>query len=331
MKKPIALIALAAMLAGSLFANGTREEGIKYATEEVPVRVLAFKGPTSIGMVQLMDKAKAGPVDHNDYTFQLLGSPTEAVPLIAKGQADIAAIPANLASVLYHNTNGKIKVLAINTLGVIYVVENGDTIKSVQDLKGRTVFASGKGATPEYGFRTVLEQNGLDPDKDLDIEWKSEHAECVAALKSVDDGVALLPQPFVTVAQMQNPGLHVVLDLTKEWEAKSEGSSMITAVVVVQSEFLAQHRNAVDRFLRQYAESVAWVTDPANIEAAGDLVGSFDIIPAQVAKKAIPACNIVDITGEEMKRKLSGYFEELLKQNPKSVGGSVPGDDFYVL
>ncbi|MDD7201794.1 MAG: MqnA/MqnD/SBP family protein [Sphaerochaetaceae bacterium] len=331
MKKRFLVLVLLFSLIVPVFANGTREEGVAYATEEVPVRVLAFKGPTSIGMAKLMDEAKNGPVDHNDYSFQLLGSPTEAVPLIAKGAVDIAAIPANLASVLYNNTDGKIKALAINTLGVIYVVENGDTVKSVQDLKGRTIYASGKGATPEYGLRTILEQNGLDPDKDLTIEWKSEHAECVAALKQVEDGIALLPQPFVTVAQMQNPGLKVVLDLTKEWEAKSEGSSMITAVVVVRKQFLETHPNAVNRFMNSYKQSVDFMTDPANIKQAAALTGSFGIIPAKVAEKAIPHCNIVDITGKEMQTKLSGYLDELYKQNPKAVSGKVPDASFYVL
>ncbi|MCI6674501.1 MAG: ABC transporter substrate-binding protein [Sphaerochaetaceae bacterium] len=331
MKRHLIVISLLLSLVVPAFANGTREEGVAYATEEVPVRVLAFKGPTAIGMAKLMDEAKNGPVDHNTYSFQLLGAPTEAVPLIAKGAVDIASIPANLASVLYNNTDGKIKAIAVNTLGVIYVVENGDTVKSVQDLKGRTIYASGKGATPEYGFRTVLEQNGLDPDKDLTIEWKSEHAECVAALKQVDDGIALLPQPFVTVARMQNPGLNVVLDLTKEWEAKSEGSSMITSVVVVQKQFLETHPNAVSRFMESYAQSVAYMTDPANIKQAAALTGSFDIIPAKVAEQAIPHCNIVDITGKEMQAKLSSYLGELYRQNPKAVGGKVPDSSFYAL
>lgn len=330
MRKHLLLVLTSLTLAFSLFANGTREEGVAYATQEVPVRVAAFKGPTGIGMVKLMDEAKDGPVDHNAYTFQMLGSPTEVVPLLAKGAVDIASVPANLASVLYHQTEGRVKALAINTLGVIYVVENGQTIKSVSDLKGRTVYASGKGATPEYGFRTVLEQNGLNPDKDLTIEWKSEHAECVAALKKVKDGIALLPQPFVTVAQMQNPDLHVVLDLTKEWEARSTDSTMVTGVVVIQDQFLKQHPNAVARFLHRYEQSVAFVTDPAHVQEAAALTEKFGIIPAKVAQKAIGACNIVDITGEAMKTKLSGYLRELYKQNPKAVGGKLPDDAFYV-
>lgn len=330
MKRHLLFAAVLALIAAPLFAQGTREEGIAYATEEVPVRMVAFKGPTGIGLSKLMKDAESGPVDHNDYSFTLLGAPTEAVPLIAKGQVDIAAVPANLASVIYNNTKGKIRILALNTLGVIYVVENGDSVKSVQDLKGRTVYASGKGATPEYGFRAVLEMNGLDPDKDLTIEWKSEHAECVAALGKADDGIALLPQPFVTVAQMKNPKLRTVLDLTKEWEAKSS-SSMITAVMVVQKDFLEAHPNAVKRFMKSYEESVSWVTDPANIDAAAKLVGSYEIVPEAVAKKAIPYCNIVSTSGEEMVKKLSGYFDELYKQNPKAVGGKVPDAAAYVL
>ncbi len=330
MRKALAFAVLFAACSLALFAKGTREEGIAYEADRVPLRVLALKGPTAIGLVRLMDEAKKGDADHNDYSFQLLGSPTEVVPLIAKGEADIAAIPANLASVLYQSTQGKIKVLAINTLGVIYLVENGKSVKSVQDLKGRTIYASGKGATPEYGLRTVLEMHGLDPDRDVTIEWKSEHAECVAALKQTQDGIALLPQPFVTVAQMQNPSLRVALDLTKEWEAKSKGSTMVTGVMIIREQFLKEHPNAVNRFVKSYKESVAFANDPKTIKEAASLCQDFNIIPSNVAEKAIPQCNIVAITGKEMKQKLSGYLDELYKQNPKAVGGAVPDDSFYV-
>jgi NitT/TauT family transport system substrate-binding protein len=320
----VALVLLALLL--PVFGNGTREEGIAYATE-TPVKVLALKGPTSMGMVGLMDKSKDGPVDYNDYTFTLAGAVDEVTPKIVKGEVDIAALPANLASVIYNNTKGKVQVVAINTLGVIYIVEAGNQIHSVADLKGKTIFASGKGATPEYGLNYVLRANGLEPGKDVTIEWKSEHAECVAALATTENGIAMLPQPFVTTAMMKNPKIRIALDLTKEWESKSEGSSMITGVTVARTEFVQNHKAALDRFLTQYADSVAFVN--SDNAAAAKLIGSFNIVPEAVALKALPFCNIVYIDGDEMQQKLSGYLAELYKQNPKAVGGALPDDAFY--
>jgi NitT/TauT family transport system substrate-binding protein len=320
----VALVLLALVL--PVFGNGTREEGIAYSTE-TPVKVLALKGPTSMGMVGLMEKSGQGPVEYNDYTFTLAGAVDEVTPKIVKGEVDIAALPANLASVLYNNTKGKMKVIAVNTLGVIYIVEAGNTIHSVADLKGKTIFASGKGATPEYGLNYVLRANGLEPGKDVNIEWKSEHEECVAAISTTENGIAMLPQPFVTTAMMKNPKIRIALDLTKEWEAKSKGSSMITGVVVARTDFIQNHKAALDKFLSQYADSVAFVN--SDNDAAAKLIGSYNIFPEAVAKKALPYCNIVCITGTEMQEKLSGYLTELYKQNPKAVGGALPDDAFY--
>lgn len=169
--------------------------------EETAVRVMALKGPTAMGMVQLMDTAEAGPVGGNAYEFTIAASADEVTPRLVQGDADIAAVPANLASVLYNNTEGKIQVLAVNTLGVLYIVESGDTVQTAADLKGKTIYASGKGSTPEYALNYILSSNGIDPEKDVTIEWKSEHSECVAALSSGEGGIAMLPQPFVTTAQ----------------------------------------------------------------------------------------------------------------------------------
>ncbi|MFA6844376.1 MAG: ABC transporter substrate-binding protein [Sphaerochaetaceae bacterium] len=327
MKKTIAVICMIATLFSCVFAQGTKEEGKTFANEDVDVRVIALKGPTSMGLVQLMNQSEAGPVDHNAYTFSLTGAVDEVTTKIVKGDVDIAAIPANLASVLYNNTKGKVKVVAINTLGVIYILENGNTIKSVQDLKGRTIYASGKGATPEYGLNYVLKANGLEPGKDVNIEWKSEHAECATALTTSKNGIAMLPQPFVTIALMKNSNIRIALDLTKEWEKKGNGSAMITGVMIVRTDFVDNHKQALDRFLSQYATSVEFAnTDP---DATAKLIGSYNIVPEEVAKHALPYCNIVCITGTEMENKLSGYLQELYNQNPKAVGGALPPDEFY--
>lgn len=300
------------------------------AAVNTSVSVMALKGPTAMGMVKLMDDAESSDSTYS-YDFTIAAAVDEVTPAIVQGTVDIAAVPANLASVLYNNTEGKVQVLAINTLGVLYIVENGDSIQSVADLKGKTIYASGKGATPEYALTYILTENGLDPEKDVTIEWKSEHTECLSAVTASENGIALLPEPFVTTAQTKAEGLRTALDLTKEWDSlqngKENASALLTGVVVARTEFIENHPEAVADFMEQYAQSVAYVNE--NIEESSALIEKYDIVPAAVAKKAVPACNITYIDGAEMKEKLSGYLSVLFEQNPKSVGGALPADEFY--
>lgn len=293
------------------------------ATDQI--RVAALKGPTAMGLVQLMDEAEGGPVDGNSYSFSIVASPTEMTPMIVRSEVDIAALPANLASVIYNNTDGAIQVLAVNTLGVLYIVENGDSVHSLADLAGRTVYASGKGSTPEYSLSYILEEAGLADS--VRVEWMSEHAECVAALLNDPDGVALLPQPFVTTAMMQNPDIRVAIDLNDAWAEVSPDSALITGVIVARKDFVEAEPDAVDRFLGQYKVS----TDFANssTQEAAALVGKYDIVPEKVAAIALPECNIVCITGDGLRNSLGPYLEVLYNANPASVGGSLPGEDFY--
>jgi len=289
-------------------------------------RVAALKGPTAMGLVKLMSDSDSGADTANDYTFSISASPDEITPLLLKGDLDIACVPANLAAVLYQKTSGAIETLAVNTLGVLYIVENGNAVNSIGDLKGKTIVASGKGSTPEYALRYLLEKNGLNPDTDVTVDWKSEHSECVAALASGAATVALLPQPFVAVAQSKLPELRVALDLNSEW-SKLGGGSLITGVVVARKEVAQANPDALNAFLAEYAASVDWVN--ANTADAAKLIGSYGIVDAAVAEKALPACNIVCITGSEMKTDLSAYLEVLYAQNAQSVGGKVPDGDFY--
>ena len=289
MKKTIAVMAALCLL---LFTAAL--------ADETPVRVMALQGPTATGMVKMMEEPGAR-------TFDIVGAIDEVTPALIQGRTDIAAIPANLSSALYNNTEGAVQVLAINTLGVLYIVDTDDSVHSVADLRGRTLYASGKGATPEYALNAILAGNGLDPEKDVTIEWKSEHAECLASLLA-NGGAALLPQPFVTTAQMKNEGVRVALDLNAEWDALQKDaeapSALLTGVVVVRRAFAEEHPDAVNAFLTDYAESVAFVN--GNVEAAAELVGKYESVPAAVAARALPACNIIFIEGEEMQEKLSG-------------------------
>lgn len=306
-------------------SDTTGEESVPQdGAEPDAINVLALKGPTAMGMTKLMDDDEANGYP---YEFTISAAVDEISPKIIQGTADIVCVPANLGSVLYNKTEGGVQVLALNTLGVLYICENGSTVTSVADLKGKTIFASGKGATPEYALNYILKGNGIDPESDVTIEWKSEHAECVSALLTTENSVALLPQPFVTTAQTKNEGINAALDLTKEWDALGTDSAMITGAVIVRTEFAQQYPQAVDTFLERYAQSVKYVTE--NVEEGAKLVGKYDIVPEAVALKAIPACNIVCITGSEMKEKLSGYLNVLFEQLPASVGGALPADDFY--
>lgn len=332
-KKLSAILMACAMAVSMLTGCGSSNESQDNTkeTEPVEVNVTALKGPTAMGMVSLMDDVDNGKVDSENYKFTIAASIDEVTPAISQGETDIAAVPANVASVLYNKLEGGVQVLAVNTLGVLYIVENGDTVQSAADLKGKTIYASGKGATPEYALNYILQQNGLDPAADVTIEWKSEHSECVAALAQDPSGIAMLPQPFVTTAQMKNTDLRVALDLTEEWDKVQEGAqepgALLTGVVVVRTEFAKENPEAVSDFLERYKASVDFVNE--NVDEAAQLVGQYDIVTAEVAQTAIPECNIVCITGDEMQEKLSGYLSALNDQNPEAVGGKLPDDDFY--
>ncbi len=300
--------------------NPPEEEAGTALVETVSIRAAALKGPTAMGMVHMM-------ADDGINSYTLAGAADEVTPLLIKGELDMACVPANLAAVLYNQTEGEIVTLAVNTLGVLYIVENGGTVQSVADLAGKTIAAAGKGSTPEFGLRYLLEQNGIDPDQDVTIEWKSEHAECVSALAAGTASIALLPQPFVTVAQSKLEGLRTALDLTAEWDALGNGSAMITGVIAARRTFVEAYPEATAEFLDQYAGSVAWVN--TNTAEAASLIGELGIVEAAVAEKALPYCNIVCITGSEMEEKLSGYLAVLYNALPQSVGGALPGHDFY--
>lgn len=321
----IAVIALASVLGQAVGEKNFLEP------EQTDVKVIALKGPTGMGLSKLMSESNQGNTGSNKYEFTLAGAIDEVTARLLKGEVDLAAVPANLASVLYNKTQGKIEVVAINTLGVIYIVEKGNAVHSVADLKGKTIFASGKGATPEYGLNYILSANGIDPIKDVDIQFKSEHAECVAALAASPSGIAMLPEPFVTTSQMKNPDIHVVLDLTEEWDKLQKGtdspSAMITGVIVGTRDFLENNPEAVSLFLDQYRESVEYVNE--NVSEAAKIIGGYGIVPQAVAEKAIVNCNIVFIEGNMMKSQLGGYLAELFRQNPAAVGGKLPDDGFY--
>ena len=293
-----------------------------------PVRIAGLKGPTTMGLVNLLPMQEDGSANLR-YDLQLYGAADEIVPLLTKGELDMAAIPANLAATLYQKTEGAIQVMAVNTLGVLYVVEKGDTVQSVADLKGRTILSTGKGTTPEYVLRYILAQNGIDPDNDVTIEFYSEATEVTAQMAVAGDAIAVLPQPYVTSASMQDDTLRVALDLTAEWERVCD-TQLITGVTVVRTAYAEEHPDVVAAFLEDYAASV----DAANNDLDGTAALCEEqgvVAKAAIAKAALPECNIVCITGEDMKADVAGYAQVLYDADPASVGGAMPDDGFYYL
>lgn len=297
--------------------------------EKIDIKIAALKGPTGMGMVKMMEDAQAG-TSANNYEFMIAGAADEITGKLIKGEIDIAAIPCNLASVLYNKTEGKIKLAGINTLGVLYIVEMGDTIHTVEDLRGKTIYSTGLGTTPQFTLNYILSANGIDPEKDVNIEYKSESTEVAALLSESSDAIAMLPQPYVTAVMMSNDKLRIALDIAKEWEAVSkDDSTVVTGVVIVRDEFLENNKEAFDAFMKEYAVSTAFVNE--NVDEAAALIEKYDIFKAGPSKKAIPYCNITLVEGDEMKGKVNGYLQVLFEQDPKSVGGKLPTDDIYYI
>lgn len=296
--------------------------------ETVTVRVGSLKGPTSLGLLSLMDIAENGEAS-NDYEFHMATAADELLPLMVKGDMDIALVPANVASVLYSKTEGGVSVIDINTLSVLYMVSGDTSIENITDLKGRTVFLTGKGTTPDYCLQYILSENGMSAD-DCTLEYKSEAAEVAAVLAENPDAVGLLPQPFVTAACAQNEALSVIIDMNEEWNrVQGEGgSSLVTGVTIVRNAFLEENPDAVKAFLEEHAASAEAAN--SDTERVAALAVNAEIIAKEpIALKAIPKCNIVCITGEDMKQALSGYLEVLYEMDPASVGGALPEDGFY--
>jgi ABC-type nitrate/sulfonate/bicarbonate transport systems, periplasmic components len=303
------------------------ETSAETVAERTPVNVTALIGPTGMGMAKLMDDNAAGTTANN-YTFTLSSAPDDVTASLINGSTDFAALPVNLASVLYNKTKGNIQIAAVNTLGVLYILENGNTINSIADLKGKTIYATGQGSSPEYVLRYVLAQNGIDPDKDVTIEFKSEHAELATLMASGDVVLGMLPEPNVTSVLNANSDVRVALDLNAEWQSLT-GMPMILGCVVVRSDFAQAHPDAVTAFLDEYKASIDYTLE--NNSAAAQLIEKYGILPkAALAESALPRCNIVFENASEYKDQIMSFLNILYTFNPKSVGGALPGDDFIL-
>lgn len=296
--------------------------------EKPELRIATLKGPTGMGMVELMKRNDLGEAEL-DYNVEVMGSPDALVGKVISGEVDVAAVPTNLALVLYNRTEGDVQLAAVNTLGVLYLLENGDTINSMADLAGKTVNISGKGATPDFIFRYLLQQQGLQVDQDVILDFKLEHSDLAAALVAGDVDTALLPQPHVTTALMRNEQLRIALDITEQWnEIMGEGSELPMGCIIVNREFAESNSEALNIFLEEYEQSTAFVN--SEIGQAAELIEAYEILPnVAIAQKAIPLSNIVYIDAQAAKPFLEDYYQILYEFEPKSVGGKLADDGFY--
>jgi NitT/TauT family transport system substrate-binding protein len=315
MKRIVAMITAAVMLFSlAAFAACSKKQ------DDTEIRIAALKGPTGMGMVKLADKQ-----NYPNYTVSIEASPDALNPRIISGEVDVAAVPVNLASVLYNKLDGDISVLAVSTLGVLYVVEAGSEVNSVADLAGKTVYATGQGATPEYILNYLLDKNGVAGS--VEVNYVGEHAALATMLADGSAEIGMLPEPNVTSTLAGNDNLRIALNLTEEWN-KVCSTELVQGVVIARKSFVNEHPEAIEQFLREYEKSSAFVNE--NIDEAAKLIVDVGILGnVEIAKKAIPNCNISFSKGEAMHKAVEGMLTVLFEANPKSIGGKLPDKDFY--
>ena len=315
MKRIVAMITAAVMLFSlAAFAACSKKQ------DDTEIRIAALKGPTGMGMVKLADKQ-----NYPNYTVSIEASPDALNPRIISGEVDVAAVPVNLASVLYNKLDGDISVLAVSTLGVLYVVEAGSEVNSVADLAGKTVYATGQGATPEYILNYLLDKNGVAGS--VEVNYVGEHAALATMLADGSAEIGMLPEPNVTSTLAGNDNLRIALNLTEEWN-KVCSTELVQGVVIARKSFVNEHPEAIEQFLREYEKSSAFVNE--NIDEAAKLIVDVGILGnVEIAKKAIPNCNISFSKGEAMHKAVEVMLTVLFEANPKSIGGKLPDKDFY--
>ena len=334
MKHKLLPLLLALLLSLSLFAacsDNQTEGGSSSATPDTDttdteadnytLRIGTLKGPTGMGMAKLISDNNQNKTKE----ISLFGAPEDLSAALISGSLDVAAVPVNLAAVINKKTNGDYLVAAINTLGVLYIVENGETLTSLADLQGKTLYATGQGSTPEYMLNYILEKNGL-KDK-VTVEWKTEHSELATLVASGEVQYAMLPEPHVTTTLTKNSSLRAAINLTEEWDKVSEGQA-VQGCLVVSKKVISEHKAVLDAFLNEYKDSVEFVNN--NIPDAAVMIADIGIVgAAAVAEKAIPRCNIVYIDGDAMVTSLAEFYTVLFNANPASVGGTLPNESLY--
>lgn len=304
---------------GSTDSGGDQGQGSELpAPVSQTVKIAALNGPTGMGAVPMMEDDR--------FDISLFQSPDEVVGKVLSGEFDIAAVPSNMASVLYNKTKGQVKLIAVNTGGVLYLVENGTDVQSVSDLKGKTIYASGRGGAPEFVLQRILLDAGLSM-SDVNIKWLANHSD-VASSASVEKGaVALLPEPFVTVTTAKNPDMRIAVDLNGVWK-ETYHTDLPMGTLIASKELMDNRPEDLKVFMAEYEKSVAFVNEHTD-NAAEMIVKAGMIADQAVAEKAIPRCNIMCLTGKDARDALGNFFEILFKMEPKSLGGKLPDETFY--
>lgn len=295
-------------------------EKVEEKLEKVDINVAGLKGATTIGLAKLVDEEETNDFDID---FEMYNMPEEIVAGLTKGEIDIAAVPANLASVLYNKTEGEIQVASVNTLGVLYIVENSDDIKDINDLEGKTIYTLGKGTTPEGVLNSFIKENNLE---NVNIEFKQEASEIAAILNKEENVIAMIPEPFVSVVSMKNENVRRVFDMADEWE-KINNSPQVTGVLVARKEFIDNNKEVFDKFLEEYEKSINFANE--NVTEVSKIVEDFEIVPEGLGEKSIPNINMQYIDGSDMQEAVSKYLEKLYEFEPKLVGGKLPDEGFY--
>jgi len=324
----LAGVMAAGLLSGCASGGTATQSPSPTPVEKTKISIAVLAGPTGMGAVQLMEENDAGTAA-NEYDFTVATAPDEITGKIISGELDIAAVPTNLAAVLYNKTGGKVQIAAVNTLGVLYILENGDTVHSMEDLRGKTIYATGQGSNPEYVLNNLLRENGLEPGTDVTVEYKASE-ELAALIASGGAEIAMLPVPAATGVLLKNSSVRVALNLSEEWEKAvgEDGGVLTQGCIIVQKAFAEEHPEALEAFLAEYSDSISYVA--GNPAEAAKLVYQYGITGSEaVAAAAIPDSNLVFITGEDMKTSLDTYFQVLYAADPASVGGALPDDGIY--
>jgi NitT/TauT family transport system substrate-binding protein len=293
--------------------------GCQTQTSE-PLKIAALNGPTGMGLIQLIDQADA------KYEITIYQSPDEITAKVISGEVDIACVPSNLGAVLYNKTK-QVQLVGVNTLGVLYLVENGQSITSLEDVKGKTILSSGQGAVPQFVLEYLLEQQGINPKEDVTIQYLANHTDIASTLLTQEGTIALLPQPFVTTVLAKDDAVRVVMDMNALW-TDTTGEGLPMGVVITQKQVAKNRAKEIEAFVKEYRDSVAFIEE--NLEEAANLIVKHELLPnVEIAKIAIPNCNIVFEEKEEARVMLDAFFRILEQNEPKSVGGIIPDEGFY--
>lgn len=311
-----------------LNAEGAREgsEATAALAEPLQLTVAGLKGPSSIGMLRMIESE---PVFGEDVEteYQIVDEPQLMIARIMSGEADIAAVPINLAAVLY-NKGAPYRLGAVTGDGLLHIVSSREDIGSVEDLKGKRIYCIAQGSTPEFVLRYVLEKSGIDPDTEVELDFSFDHVAIAPQLIAGKVDLAVLPEPFVSIVASKNPAVQPVIDLQQVWaELSGTGDTYPITATLVRNSLYREHPEALKAFFAAYRESIDWAN--ANPAEAGGLAGKYMEMPAPIIAKAMPRLNLRYQSPREARSRVEELYQVFHGFAPASVGGTIPGDEFY--